>query len=111
MRSFLPFIFIASLIISGCATASTRNDDWFSKDKAKHFIVSSVISGTITAAADNHEMNNGESFSLALGVTLSIGAGKETYDLWIGDTGWSWRDITWDLLGALAGYCIVEGID
>lgn len=111
MKSFLPFILIASIIISGCAATSTRNDDWFSKDKAKHFIVSSVISGTITAAANYHEMDKEDSFSLALGLTLSIGAGKETYDLWTGDTGWSWKDITWDVLGALAGYCIVEGID
>ena len=34
---------------------------------------------------------------------LVVGAGKEAYDQRVKGTGWSWRDMAWNLLGALVG--------
>ncbi len=97
--------------MTGCATASPQNDSWFGRDKAKHFLAASVISGTAAAIADKQGMNNDKSFYFAFGITLSLGAGKEAYDLKIRKTSWSWKDLAWDAVGALAGYGIVHVFD
>ena len=34
---------------------------------------------------------------------MAAGLGKETYDLRVKGTCWSWRDVFWDFLGASAG--------
>lgn len=101
----------ALTVLTGCATASPRNDSWFGRDKAKHFLAAGVISGTAAVIADKRGMDNDESFYFAFGITLSIGAGKEAYDLKIRKTGWSWKDLVWDTFGALAGYGIVQAVD
>ena len=88
-----------------------QNDSWFGKDKAKHFFVSGVIAGISTSVSENREIDSDESFLLSTGITLSIGMGKEAHDLWLSQTGWSWKDLLWDLLGALAGHFFVQGID
>lgn len=44
----------------------------------------------------------------AVGVVLVLGTSKEAYDSRSGGTGWSWRDITWNLLGALFGGALVR---
>jgi len=102
---------IALTVLTGCATASPQNDSWFGRDKAKHFLAASVISGAAAVIADKRGMDTDESFYFAFGITLSLGAGKEAYDLKIRNTGWSWNDLVWDTLGAVAGYGIVQAFD
>ncbi len=111
MKACLPVLLIALTVLSGCATASPQNDSWFGRDKVKHFLAASVISGAASAIADKQGMDNDGSFYFAFGLTLSLGAGKEAYDMKIRKTGWSWKDLAWDTLGALAGYGIVQSFD
>ncbi len=101
----------AAALLTGCATASPQNDDWLGRDKAKHFLAAGVISGAAAVIADKQGMDNDESFYLAFGITLSLGAGKEAFDMKVRKTGWSWKDLAWDTLGALAGYGIVQAFD
>ena len=111
MKPTLLFIIIALLFTSGCATTGQHNDDWFGEDKAAHFFVSCVVAGAAAAASKDRGMDDGESFAFAMGITISMGGAKEAYDLYIKKTYWSWKDMTWDLLGALAGYSLVEAAD
>lgn len=111
MKICLLVVLIACCTFTGCAAVPPQNDSWFGRDKASHFLVSGLISGTATVIADKQGMNRYESFYFAFGTTLSLGAGKETYDLKIRKTGWSWKDLFWDALGALAGYGIIQAVD
>ncbi|MGX8847200.1 hypothetical protein ACWWJ2_19055, partial [Pseudomonas aeruginosa] len=47
----------------------------------------------------------GLSFSLAFGV------GKEFYDSRSAGSGWSWKDLAWDLAGAAAGYGLYQAAE
>jgi uncharacterized protein YfiM (DUF2279 family) len=40
-----------------------------------------------------------------MGMTLSLGAAKEAYDGYLGNS-WSWKDLMWGALGGLCGYFI-----
>jgi len=111
MKACLLVLLIALSVLAGCATATRQNDSWAGRDKAKHFLVSGVISGTAAVIADKRGMDNDGAFYFAFGTTLFLGAGKEAYDLKIRKTGWSWKDLSWDALGALAGYGIVRAVD
>ena len=86
-------------------------DPWFGPDKAKHFVISAGIAGAATLAAENHGWEDGEAFVPALGLTFAIGAGKEAYDARVKKTGWSWRDLTWGMLGGLAGFGIAQAVE
>ena len=52
-----------------------------------------MIGGGTTAIAEHNGWSKGDARYLAFGVTLSLGAAKETYDLTVKKTGWSWKDL------------------
>ena len=91
-------------VLGGCATVPVAQDPWFGPDKAKHFAISAGASGVVTLACLNSGWEGGEAFVPAIGLTLALGAGKEAYDAKVRKTFWSWRDLTWGMLGGLAGY-------
>lgn len=110
MKACVLFLLVVTVLVTGCATASPQNDSWFGRDKAKHFLTAGLISGASAVIADKRGKDNDESFYFAFGTTISLGAAKEVYDLKIRKTGWSWKDLAWDTLGALAGYGIVQTV-
>lgn len=110
MKKSLAALFVAALL-TGCGTMQQRGDSWFGRDKAKHFGVSAIMAGAGAAAANAGNMDDHDAFPLVLGVTLSVGAAKEAHDLHFKPSGWSWKDLAGDLLGALAGFYAVEAMD
>jgi putative lipoprotein len=102
---------VGVILLGGCATMGPPNDRWTGQDKAKHFVASASIAAATTAVVNRQDPDTHRDLPIAVGVTLSFGVGKEAYDLNVGGTGWSWKDLAWDLLGALTGYAIVEGMD
>jgi len=109
LRKVLVSLFVM-LFLSGCVTTRTDKDHWFSKDKRSHFFISSLIAATTTSIAENEDIGYDESFGLAFGVTLLIGAGKEIKDEWSSQSGWSYKDIVWDILGGVTGFFVAQGI-
>ena len=99
------------VLMLGCATLPAEQDPWLGEDKAKHFFASAVIAGGTTAIALNQDVSDGEAIAIALPFTLSLGVGKEAYDSEVKGTGWSWRDLAWDLFGAVVGGLVVLEID
>lgn len=103
-------ILSVSLLLCGCGTMLQKNDSWLGQDKLKHFVASGVIAGAGMIIADNNDRGDRESFPIVIGVTLSVGAAKEAYDLGIAGHGWSWKDFVWDVLGALSGGLVAGGL-
>ena len=81
-------------------------DRWFGADKVKHaalaFFVQSVAHSTARATGGGH----GSSLALASAVTAVVGVGKEWRDR--GTTGFSARDLAWDVAGAGAATLLLR---
>jgi putative lipoprotein len=105
----LPLLF--ALLTAGCASSGFANDNWLGRDKFHHFWVSGLISGAATETALQNGNDNPESLAIAVGVTFTIGAAKEWHDCFFGTTGWSWKDLCWDIAGSLTGYALVTALD
>ncbi len=111
MKPYILLLLLITLILPGCASPSVQHDSWFGEDKAGHFLISAAIAGTATAIGRNEGKRSEELLYFSLGLTLSLGAGKEAFDMRYGQTGWSWKDLAWDLLGAISGYGIVQAVE
>lgn len=100
-RKRLLMLMLISSMFSGCASNPT--DPWWAEDKAAHLAVSTVLSAAVTRHGMHVGNSGAKAHAQAVGVVLLIGASKEAYDATYGGTGWSWRDMTWNLLGSLLG--------
>jgi uncharacterized protein YfiM (DUF2279 family) len=74
-------------------------------DKASHFIVSSGVSRLLFDVYQIQGHTVDQSFNLALAATVMAGIFVETGDA-ITVYGWSWQDLTADILGATSGLLI-----
>lgn len=100
--------FLLAALCSGCASPG---DQWFGKDKAAHLAVSTAISAAATRAAIDSGESAPRAHAQAVGVVLVVGLGKEGYDREVRGTGWSWRDMVWNLLGGVLGGALVRATD
>jgi putative lipoprotein len=96
-------ILTVSIILSGCAAAFQEDDPWFGPDKVYHFVCAGAIGAGTTVAAKSNGMSRHDSPVLGISAAVTIGAGKEFYDLKVKETYWSWKDFIWDILGGAAG--------
>ena len=100
----------AALLALPSAAHAADPDPWLGKDKALHFGASSLIAvGGYTIGAFVFDARGR---ALLAGATLSaaVGIGKETLDLaGYGDP--SWKDLTWDGIGMVAGLAVAWSVD
>jgi len=89
---------------------AVQDDSWTGRDKFHHFWVSGVISGGAAAILKDQDVDDADQLPIAVGVALSFGVAKETYDIHARG-GWSWKDLAWDIVGALTGFAVVEALD
>jgi putative lipoprotein len=102
MRNF-RFLPLGLLVILGLtSSASAAEDPWWGQDKAQHFLVSATLSSGAYAIGTLEWQSRVPTAGVALGFTLALGAGKEGWDA-LGHGNASWKDFTWDIVGALAG--------
>lgn len=98
---------LLTLLLTGCATFHTSNeeqDHWFATDKAQHFSLSAASGFTTTWTARSLDVPSPVAATAGFTLTLSGGALKELWDATAADgSGWSWRDLAWDLAGTTAG--------
>lgn len=92
------------LCCSGCTHFA--QDRWTGRDKAQHFISSAFFAAAGNSWGEHQQWSAGQSASFGLLFSLSLGVGKELYDSRAGGTGWSWKDLAWDVAGASAGYAL-----
>ena len=94
----------------GSDARADDSDAWLAPDKSTHFVVAGTIAGVgygLTSIA-----SDSVAFKIAMGSGLAIaaGAGKEIWDA-TGRGDPSWKDFTWDCLGAAAGIGVALVID
>lgn len=110
-RMVAAALVVAALTSFWSTDASAADaDPWTGTDKTLHFAVSSGIAvGAYTGGALFFDARR-DALIFGGAVTLAIGAGKEIADLaGAGDP--SWKDFTWDAIGAVAGLALAWGID
>lgn len=103
--AFLLGGLLASCLLAGCAAPA--GDRWFGPDKLKHFTASAAIGAGAAYAAREAGAADADARAAGITVVLTVGAGKELYDRELKQTYWSWRDMTWNLLGGLLGSLLV----
>lgn len=97
-------VLVLSLILCGCS--HTANDAWSGQDKAQHFIASAMLAAAGNEYAQHQNLSRDRSAAYGLLFSVSIGAGKELWDSRPAGSGWSWKDMTWDIAGAAVGYSL-----
>lgn len=100
-RSLHGLVAAVLLMQAGCAGFRTCGDSWLGPDKAKHFAAGFVLGAGGALAARDLEPE--EAAAVGWSTAMAAGFGKETYDLRVKGTCWSWRDVFWDFLGASLG--------
>lgn len=101
---------VLALALLPRAAAASDADPWFGPDKALHFGVSMGLAAGGYAAASPWLEKRGERALVGGAFSLTLGAGKELWDL-AGHGDPSWRDFTWDVIGTAAGLALAVGID
>lgn len=97
-------VLVSSLLLAGCSHMAS--DGWGGQDKAQHFIASAMLSAAGNEYAQHQGISRDRSAAYGVMFSISLGAGKELWDSRPAGTGWSWKDLTWDVAGAAAGYSL-----
>jgi uncharacterized protein YfiM (DUF2279 family) len=106
--SVLVCLILAGVVI-GLARDVGAEDRWLARDKAEHAAASAAIgAGGYALAATVTERPK---WRVILGTSAAVGAGtaKELWDKSHGEA--SWRDFSWDVIGASAGVAIAWAVD
>lgn len=83
--------------------------EWLGKDKFAHLTYSAFLSYWSYGISKNIlRENNKKSGYISLTIPLSLGVMKEYSDKKIKKTGWSWQDLTYDVLGVFIGTMIIK---
>jgi putative lipoprotein len=104
----------ASLALSALLTAAparaTEEDPWWGRDKALHFGVSAGLGASGYAVSSLALDSRLERAAAGAAFSLTLGAGKELYDLSGGGDA-SWKDLTWDVAGTSVGVGLALLVD
>jgi len=113
----LFLITLLLIYLTGCAThqktfppSATRKDEWFAKDKVKHFSISFLIGALTYSIARGGEANKDDASIIGFSVSSTCGIAKEINDE-IKHNGWSYKDLIWDLLGSGVGVSVSNVLD
>jgi putative lipoprotein len=114
-RAFLVLSLVAifSFLVMPLASARAETadaDPWWGRDKALHFSASASLA--VVGYAGTAMGTENRAARAAGGAALAVGAGvaKELWDL-DGHGDASWKDLTWDLIGATTGVLFSLVID
>ena len=110
MRGALLVAGVALLLVNRAHAQQQDTDPWFGRDKALHFAASASIAVVVYAGASFQTESRLKRAVAASSVALSAGIAKELWDL-SGHGDASWRDLTWDVIGATTGTLVAYVID
>jgi uncharacterized protein YfiM (DUF2279 family) len=100
----------ATLLGRPGSTRAADPDPWFGPDKVLHFAASGSLAMVGYAGAAMITVSRPERAGVGAGLAVGAGVAKELWDL-DGHGDASWRDLTWDLVGASAGVLVALAID
>ena len=90
------------------AQTAVARDSWFGIDKIKHFFISAFIESVSYSALQAARVNHRTALTGAIGVTASFGVARELHDKRKPGNRFSYRDLTWDTIGAGAGVVLLR---
>jgi uncharacterized protein YfiM (DUF2279 family) len=85
------------------AQTAVARDSWFGIDKIKHFFISAFIESVTYSALQAAHVKRRPALAGAIGVTAALGVAREIHDKRRPGNRFSYRDLSWDALGAAAG--------
>jgi putative lipoprotein len=85
-------------------------DPWFGRDKALHFGASALLAAGGYGATSLVTEDRRVRLAVGGGFAFSLGIAKELWDL-SGHGDASWRDLTWDAVGTVAGLGFAAAVD
>jgi putative lipoprotein len=100
---------VAAIAIARPAHAAS-DDPWWGRDKALHFGVSAGLGASGYALSSLAFDSRLERVAAGAAFSLTLGAGKELYDLSGGGDA-SWKDFTWDVAGTSVGVGLALLVD
>jgi putative lipoprotein len=104
----------AGLVVAAGLTApparAADDDPWWGRDKALHFGVSAGLGASGYAVSSLAFESRLERAAAGAAFSLTLGAGKELYDLSGGGNA-SWKDFTWDVAGTSVGVGLALLVD
>lgn len=106
MRTLILLVYLGLI---GCSHYA--DDDWLGQDKALHFAGSALLTAAAMEAAQQRGYAGGRKARFGLLFSLSFGIGKELHDSRPQGSGWSWKDLIWDVAGSAAGYTLYQALD
>jgi putative lipoprotein len=104
-----PIALCLALLLAATARAQ-EPDPWLGPDKALHFGVSAGLAAGGYAGAALVFEDEPPRLLVGGGLALAVGLGKELLDL-AGAGNPSWKDLTWDVLGAATGLALAWAVD
>jgi putative lipoprotein len=114
-RSSVPLSLLVSLTTTLAdpqvvRAESANADPWFGRDKLLHFAASGSLA--VIGYANASMLTEDRPVRIGAGAALAVGAGvaKELWDL-DGHGDASWRDLSWDFIGAATGLLVSVGVD
>src|SRR5262245_58878069 len=105
----LPLM-LAALAPLPAEAAPPSADPWFGPDKALHFTVSAMLGSGVYGVSTFYTDNLPVRVALGAGVSITVGAAKELFDLRGGGNP-SWKDFTGDVIGTAFGLGIAVSLD
>ncbi|MFO0758148.1 MAG: hypothetical protein U0359_16755 [Byssovorax sp.] len=91
-------------------TTAVDPDPWFGKDKALHATAGVLIAGGAYGASVPYTDQIALRIAFGAGLSVAAGGAKELFDLaGYGDP--SWKDFTWDVVGAAIGVGVAVTLD
>jgi putative lipoprotein len=92
------------------AASANGSDPFWGRDKALHFAVSGAMAGVGYGATTAFTDERWKDLAIGGGAAIFVGGCKEALDATgFGDP--SWKDFTWDVLGAVAGLAVAWVVD
>jgi putative lipoprotein len=103
-------VLAAALLAGAGAARADDTDPWFGRDKRLHFEAAGSLA--VVGYAGGAMLTTSRPARVATGIALGLGAGiaKELWDL-DGHGDASWRDLTWDAVGAATGVLVAAAFD
>ncbi|YCI83430.1 YfiM family lipoprotein [Enterobacteriaceae bacterium] len=93
-----------AVLLTGCSHQA--QDAWSGQDKAQHFIGSAMLAAAGNDVAQHQGISRDRSAAFGFMFAVSLGASKELWDSRPAGSGWSWKDLAWDVAGATTGYAL-----
>ena len=92
------------------APRADEADPWFGPDKVLHLEAAGSLAIVGYAGAAMNTTDRPTRAGVGAGLAVGAGIGKELWDL-DGHGDPSWRDLTWDVIGAATGVLVAFAID